>query len=109
VLGWQPFSTVMVDGWFLGIPSILEVTDHSEVSDYLETWHARGVGGTVSHVRVLTCRSMEDLLNRIGFEDIEVHTRGYLLLRGRIADFMCRIDRRHELFLVATGFKPVPE
>jgi SAM-dependent methyltransferase len=79
LFGWQPFSTTNINGWSLGNPFIWHADEYKDV-DFLERWQATGVGGTVGHVRVLTYRGLIDLMEKVGFKNISIHTRGYLPL-----------------------------
>lgn len=104
LFGWLPFSTTNVNGWSLGNPLIWHI-DEPKDSDFLERWQKTGVSGLVGHVRVLAFRGLRDLLERTGFIEVELLTTGYLPLYGRPSEIMCRLDRRHGQFLVASGFR----
>lgn len=106
VLGWQPFSTSMVNGWFVGLPSCLEVTDHSLYTEYLEKWQLTGVSGAVGHVRVLTYCGLQDLLEKTGFLGVKTDSIGYLPFWGWVSTALGYMLPRHGHFLAATGFKP---
>lgn len=102
--GWQPFSTTNINGWSLGNPLIWhegKIFDEELTNKYRDT----GVSGTVGHVRVLALGGLKDLLIKVGFQNVEVHTRGYLPLWGKFSDFLCSMDRRHGHFLIGIGFK----
>lgn len=62
--------------------------------------------GIVGHVRVLAYAGLRDMLEKTGFENVRVYSRGYLPLWGFPSDLLCAIDKRHGHFLVATGYKP---
>jgi len=104
VFGWQPFSTTNINGWSLGNPLIWHA-DEPRNEEFMSTWQASGVSGTVGHVRVLAYRGLKDLLEKVGFREVRVYTRGYLPLWGPLSDLLCAIDRRHGHFLVGTGVK----
>jgi SAM-dependent methyltransferase len=106
VFGWQPFSTTNINGWSLGNPLIWHA-DEPRNEEFMNTWQASGVSGTVGHVRVLAHRGLKDLLEKVGFSEVKVYTRGYLPLWGSVSDLLCSIDRRHGHFLVGTGLKSV--
>ncbi len=63
------------------------------------------MSGLVGHVRVLAFGGLKDLLEKVGFKNIKIHTKGYLPLWGKLSDFFCYMDRKHGHFLIATGFK----
>ena len=48
---------------------------------------------------------LKNLLEKVGFREVRVYTRGYLPLWGPLSDLLCAIDRRHGHFLVGTGVK----
>jgi ubiquinone/menaquinone biosynthesis C-methylase UbiE len=104
VFGWQPFSTTNINGWSLGNPFIWHI-DEPKDEEFLKKWQDSGVSGTAGHVRVLAFKGLEDLLKKIGFENIKVYTEGYPPFWGKVSHFLCYIDRRHGHFLIATGFK----
>ena len=106
LFGWQPFSTTNINGWSLGCPAIW----HSGMKDedcisVSKEYYPTGVSGTVGHVRVLTPCGLKDLLEKVGFQDVKMATRGYLPLWGRISELFCKVDVRHGHFLIGTGFK----
>ena len=104
VFGWQPFSTTNINGWSLGNPfiwHIYEPKDHK----FFKKWQDTGVSGLVGHVRVLAFKGLKNLLEKVGFKNVKVYTKGYLPFQGKLSDFLCYIDRRHGHFLIATGSK----
>jgi SAM-dependent methyltransferase len=105
VMGWQPFSTTHINGWDLGNPLIWNKDERVDEA-IRRKWQPSGVSGTVGHVRVLAYQGLKELMLRVGFEGVDVRTRGYLPLWGKPSDLLCRIDPRHGHFLVATGRKP---
>ena len=105
VMGWQPFSATHINGWDLGNPLIWNIQE-LRGDAFRERLQSMGVSGTAGHVRVLAYRGLKDLLRQAGFIEIEVFTRGYLPLWGRLSDSLCRIDPRHGHFLVSTCVKP---
>lgn len=105
VMGWQPFTSTHINGWDLGNPLIWNQTERAEQVS-LQEWQATGVSGTAGHVRVLAYLGLKELLVKVGFTEVELLTRGYLPLRGRLSDLFCRIDPRHGQFLIATCNKP---
>lgn len=104
IFGWQPFSTTNINGLSLGNPFIWHINEPKD-AQFLEKWQDTGVSGTVGHVRVLAFRGLKELLEKVGFKNVEVYTTGYLPLYGKLSDFFCKLDRRHGHFLIATGFK----
>ena len=54
-----------------------------------------------THLRVFSYRALADLLELHGFAIDELVTSGYYPFQPRIADVLCRIDRRHGAFLIA--------
>lgn len=104
VFGWQPFSTTNINGWSLGNPLIWHA-DETRDEKFINTWQASGVSGTVGHVRVLAYRGLKNLLEKVGFKEVQIFSRGYLPLWGAFSDLLCTIDRRHGHFLVGTGVK----
>jgi SAM-dependent methyltransferase len=104
VFGWQPFSMTNINGWSLGNPLIWHMNEPKD-EEFIKRQQDTGVSGTVGHVRVLAFKGLRDLLEKVGFENIKVHTKGYLPFWGKLSDFLCYIDRRHGHFLIATGFK----
>lgn len=107
--GWQPFSMTNINGWNLGNPFIRHLYEPKyeglRYEEFLKKYQDTGVSGAVGHVRVLAFGGLKDLLEKAGFKDVKVYTRGYLPLWGRLSEILCRIDKRHGHFLVATGFK----
>ncbi|MCE5250801.1 class I SAM-dependent methyltransferase [bacterium] len=104
VFGWQPFSTTNINGWSAGNPLIWH-SDLPRDEEFISTWQDTGVSGTVGHVRVLAYRGLKNLLEKTGFRNVRVFSRGYLPLWGSLSDALCTIDRRHGHFLIATGLK----
>ncbi len=104
VFGWQPFSTTNIDGWSTGNPLIWHA-DQPRNEEFFSTWQESGVSGTVGHVRVLAWRGLRDLMEKVGFHEVRVRTRGYLPLWGKLSDVLCTLDRRHGHFLIGTGIK----
>jgi len=104
VFGWQPFSTTNINGLSIGNPLIWHL-DEPKDEDFVRKWRSTGVSGTVGHVRVLSYCGLRHLLEEVGFRNIKTYTRGYLPLWGTLSDILCRLDRRHGHFLIATGFK----
>ena|GEM_PF-401474 len=104
VFGWQPFSTTNINGWHLGNPYIWHKHE-SKDEDFLTRWQDTGVSGITGHVRVLTFIGLRELLRKTGFTKVDVYSKGYLPLWGRLSDSFCWIDKRHGRFLVAQGFK----
>jgi len=105
--GWQPFSTTNINGWSLGNPLIWhkDIPREEFFGFDLEPYQETGISGTVGHVRVLAYKGLFDLLKKVGFRQVEMHSRGYLPFWGSLSDFFCTIDKRHGNFLIATGFK----
>ena len=104
LFGWQPFSTTNINGFNLGNPLIWHANEKKE-EKFLETYQDTGVSGTVGHIRVLAFKGLKDLMERIGFKDVRLYTRGYLPCWGIVSSFFCIIDKRHGNFLIATGYK----
>lgn len=104
IFGWQPFSTTIINGWNIGNPFIWHI-DEQKDWQFLEKWQNKGLNGTVGHVRVLAFGGLKDLLEKVGFKNIKIYTKGYLPFWGKISDFLCFIDRRHGHFLIASAFK----
>lgn len=102
--GWQPFSATNINGWSLGNPFIWHI-DEPKNKDFLEKWGNADVSGVVSHLRVLAYRGLRELLEKIGFKNIQIYTKGYLPFWGIVSDLLCFIDKKHGHFLIATGFK----
>lgn len=105
LFGWQPFSMTNIDGWSLGSPVIWHSDIKDEALSIIDKYYPTGVSGTVGHVRVLTPCGLKDLLEKVGFQDVKIATRGYLPLWGRISELLCKVDVRHGHFLIGTGFK----
>lgn len=103
--GWQPFSSANINGWYLGNPFIWHINEPKDIG-FLEKWHKSGASGVVGHVRLLAYKGLADLLQKAGFDDIKILSRGYLPFWGIISDFFCWLDRRHGHFLVARAKKP---
>jgi len=104
LFGWQPFSTTEIYGRSLGNPFIWHA-DEPKDEEFLARWHTGGVS-SVGHIRVLAFAGLRDLLLDTGFEGVELRTRGYLPIWGRVSELLCEVDRRHGHFIFATGFKP---
>jgi len=104
VFGWQPFSTTNINGWSAGNPLIWHA-DEPRDEEFFAAWQESGVSGTVGHVRVLAWRGLRDLMEKVGFLDVRIDSRGYLPLWGKISDALCALDCRHGHFLIGTGFK----
>ena len=104
MFGWQPFSTTNINGFSLGNPLIWHAGEPRD-EKFISTWQATGVSGTVGHVRVLAYRGLKNLLERVGFKEVRIYTRGYLPLWGPLSDLLCAIDSCHGHFLIGTGIK----
>ncbi len=102
--GWQPFSTTNINGWSIGNPLIWH-KDEPRDEAFMTIWQNTGVSGTVGHVRVLAYSGLKELLEKVGFKNVQVFSKGYLPLWGFISDVFCALDKRHGHFLVATGHK----
>ena len=74
LFGWQPFSTTNINGWSLGNPFIWHA-DEPRDEEFMNTWQETGVSGTVGHVRVLSYIGLNDLMAKVGFNELRViHT-----------------------------------
>ena len=104
LFGWQPFSTTNINGWSLGNPLIWHI-DEKKDDFFIEKYQKTTISGTVGHVRVLAFRGLHDLLKKVGFKDIRIYSKGYLPFWGYLADLLCKIDKIHGHFLVASCFK----
>lgn len=104
VCGWQPFSTTNINAWSTGNPWIWHA-DEPKDSGMLEKYQQTTISGLVGHVRVLAYRGLKDLMLKVGFERVQVRTRGYLPFAGIFSDLLCWLDYRHGHFLIGTGFK----
>jgi SAM-dependent methyltransferase len=102
--GWQPFSTTNINGWSLGNPLIWHKDEPRDVQGLNER-QATGISGLAGHVRVLTFCGLKDLMEQVGFYDVNIYTRGYLPFWGMVSNFLSSIDKRHGHFLIASGFK----
>lgn len=105
ILGWQPFSSTNINGWSLGNPLIWHINEQGIHTEFMEKFQNIGMSGVVGHVRVLAFSGLKELMEKAGFKNVRVFTRGYLPLRGLINDVLCTIDRRHGHFQIATGLK----
>ncbi|MBF0457109.1 MAG: class I SAM-dependent methyltransferase [Nitrospirae bacterium] len=107
ILGWQPFSTTPIDGWNVGNPLTWHLDEEKTLlkSDNIETYKNTGVVGVAGHVRVPTISSLKELLQKTGFIDIEIYTKGYFPFWGTLSEWLCSIDKRHGHFLIASCFK----
>lgn len=103
--GWQPFSTTYINGWNIGNPLIWHL-DEKKDEKFLEKYQTYGCSGAVGHVRVLSYRGLKELVEKTGFREVKVLTTGYLPFWGNFSDLLCKIDKRHGHFLIATGIKP---
>ena len=81
VFGWQPFSTTNINGWSLGNLFIWHI-DEPKDEEFLNKFQDTGMSGLVGHVRVLTPRGIKELLERIGFKNIQIYTKGYFPFWG---------------------------
>ena len=104
IFGWQPFSTTNINDWSIGNPLIWHV-DEPKDERFLKKCRNAGINSAESHIRVLAFRGLKDLLKKAGFKDVKIYTKGYLPLWGKVSDLLCRIDKKHGRFLIATGFK----
>lgn len=104
LFGWQPFSTTNINGWSLGNPLIWHKGEFKN-KDTFEKYQATGVSGTVGHIRVLAYQGLKDLLEKVGFKNVKVYSRGYLPFWGLFSDILCKLDVKHGQFLIATGTK----
>lgn len=100
IFGWQPFSTTNIDGWSIGNPFIWH-QGKSKHRNYPDKTSSKKYG----HVRVLAFQGLNDLLAKAGFKNISMYTRGYLPFWGKLSDFLCKIDKKHGHFLIATAEK----
>lgn len=104
ILGWEPFSSTCINGWNLGNPLIWHI-DEPKDTEFLKKFQSKGMSGVGGHVRVLAFGGLKELMEKVGFKNVRVFTRGYLPLWGLVSDVLCTVDRRHGHFLIATGFK----
>ena len=102
--GWQPFSTTNINGWNIGNPFIWHADEWKDL-DKINNLQNTGISGLVGHVRVLSFSGLKDLLEKVGFKDVKVYTKGYLPLYSWVSDFICKVDRRHGHFLIASTVK----
>jgi len=102
VFGWQPFSITNINGWSIGNP-LGVYRDEKKDENFFNKYSA--VSGTVGHVRVVAYTCLKEMLERVGFKQVKIFTRGYLPCFGWFSNLMCRIDRKHGHFLIATGIK----
>jgi SAM-dependent methyltransferase len=56
-----------------------------------------------THLRIFSFGALRELLELHGFRVDELATSGYYPFPPRIADVLCRIDRRHGAFLIAVS------
>ncbi len=104
ILGWQPFSLTMLDGWWVGNPLAWQ-SGNQELEKSFDEWEDSGISGMMGHVRVIAIKAMKDLLKKVGFKDIQVSTRGYLPFWGKTSDILSKLDHRHGHILVAVCSK----
>lgn len=104
VFGWQPFSMTRINGWALGNPFIWHQYQQKN-EKFIKKYNDTGVSGTTGHVRILAYQGLKELLERVGFKTVEMHTTGYLPFWGWFSNFMCRIDPRHGHFQIANAIK----
>lgn len=109
LLGWEPFSSTGIGGKSAGNPCHVKMDDNDWLAKknalLSSQYRASGISGVAGHIRVLSYQGLKDLMEQAGFKKVEVYTKGYLPLWGKVSDLMCLLDKRHGHFLVATGFK----
>lgn len=110
ILGWEPFSSTGINGLSVGNPLHTNEGENPESLKkknlmLFREYQESGISGLAGHVRVLSYQGLKDLMERIGFKDVKVYTRGYFPFWGKISDLLCILDKRHGHFLIATGFK----
>lgn len=104
VLGWQPFSMTCVNCWSVGNPMTWHIDEEKDL-DLCQKLYDGGHSGAIGHTRVLSFVGLRNILEKAGFKEIDIRTRGYLPLGGLLSDLLCTIDRRHGHFLVASARK----
>lgn len=105
MLGWQPFSSTNINGWSIGNPFIWHINEAKD-EGFLEKFQDIGMCGVVGHLRVLSFIGLKELIEKVGFKNVRVFTRGYLPMWGLASDLFCAIDKRHGHFLIASAIKP---
>jgi len=104
IFGWQPFSASLINGWSIGNPLIWhseKPSNNTSLKKYLDA----GISGTASHVRILAYQGLHDVLKQVGFNKVQVFSKGFLPFWGKLSDFLCKVDKRHGHFLIGTGIK----
>ena len=104
IFGWTPFSQTNINGWNLGNPLIWHINEPKDYGFQEKDIEHKGIE-VLSHTRVLAYQGLLDLLEKVGFKNIKLYTKGYLPFYGKLSDFFCWIDRRHGHFLIATAQK----
>lgn len=78
MLGYTPFSLLAVGGWYLGNPFGLHAGE--DVHKFEAPLEDPAYSGITGHNRVLSVPQARDLLNKIGFQDVEVRSIGLMPL-----------------------------
>ncbi|MBU2052558.1 class I SAM-dependent methyltransferase [Patescibacteria group bacterium] len=91
MLGWQPFSMTLIDGWTIGNPMALHDWNDPKRD---------------SHIRVIALRALEHMMSKIGFINIQSSTSGYIPFWGRLSNWLCRLDKKRGHFMVLSAVKP---
>ena len=106
LLGYTPFSLLAVGGWYLGNPLGLHYGKevHGETPNV--PMDDPAYSGIMGHNRVLTVLQARDLLQRIGFVDIEVRSIGLMPLPGWLGRRLENLMPRRGHFLLMRARKP---
>lgn len=104
--GFTPFSLLAVGGWYLGNPLGLHYGKevHAETPDV--PMDDPAYSGIMGHNRVLSVLQARDLLQRLGFTEIEVRSIGLMPLPGWLGRPLENLLTRRGHWLLIKARKP---
>lgn len=94
-LGWQPFSITNISSVTSGIGNPM-AAHRGE----------KGQPRPMQHLRVMAPRALIEIAEVNGLKVEEYKGIGYFPLTGRLADLLCRLDKRHTAFMTVKCRKP---
>jgi ubiquinone/menaquinone biosynthesis C-methylase UbiE len=89
--GWQPFS--------------MQVSDEVYVGNPVHPRYRQRIQAKQAHLRVFSHKSLTELMETHGFEEIETRGVGYYPIKGVAAKWMAKVDYRHSAYIITVARK----
>jgi len=107
LLGYTPFSLQQVCGWYLGNPFGLHAREDIPIDLTSLSPAAPEFSGVSGHVRVLSVPQAQDLLDKVGFVNLEIRSTGLMPLPGWLGRWLEPVMLRRGHFLLIHARKPL--